>query len=148
MISTFLVGVLLASIGLNVYQWKDSQSAELPPQTESAQTEGGAATPASLDVQQLELSESQQAALSHCGESCVCAAMALREEVRVATVALQDACADPDVDPAELERLAGDLCALRDREVTEHVAAMMSVREVLEPEQLQELHQICKGVHE
>jgi Spy/CpxP family protein refolding chaperone len=144
LVSTFLVGMLLASIGLNAYQWKDSFCAE-PPQGDNTMTETGDATPASLDVQQLKLSEEQQTALSSCGNGCACAAMALREDVRVATVALQEACANPEIDATELERLATALCALREREVTEHVAAMLSVREVLGPDQLKELHEIaCK----
>lgn len=144
LVSTFLVGMLLASIGLNVYQWKDSFCAE-PPQGDNPAMETDVATPASLDLQQLELSEEQQTALSSCGDGCACAAMALREEVLDATVALQEACVDPEVAPSELERLMTSLCSLREREVTEHVAAMLSVREVLGPDKLKELHEIaCK----
>lgn len=145
LVSTFLVGMLLASIGVNVYQWKDSICAERP-QGDNATMELGDAMPAALDVQQLQLSEEQQVALSSCGDGCACAAMALREEVRVATVALQEACANPEIDPIELQRLTANLCSLREREVTEHVAAMLSVREVLEPQQLKDLHEIaCQG---
>ena len=105
--------------------------------------------PASFDVEQLGLSMQQKEKLSSCGDGCCCEAMALREQVRAATVALQEACAQQDVDEASLMRLAADLCTLREREVKEHVAALLAVREVLSPKQMEKLRLgACEGCPE
>jgi len=163
LLSTFLVGMLLASMVLNVHQWRD-ESLSVTPETATLTaitpaklaaitpaTEAGplAALPASFDVEQLCLSAEQQAKLSSCGDGCCCEAMALREQVRDATVALQEACAQQDVDEANLLLLAADLCTLREREVQEHVAALLAVREVLSPKQMEELRRsACEGCTE
>lgn len=143
LISTFLVGMLLASIALNVHQWRgDSLSSELESDNGAAAvvSEVPATMAANIDVDQLGLSKEQAEMLGNCGDGCCCQAMQLREEVRVATVALQEACAAPDVDESALMKLAENLCGLREREVNEHVSALLAVREVLNPEQMEELY--------
>lgn len=143
LLSTFLVGMLLASIGLNVHQWRGGPLCDTPETaTEAAEdvTATPAATAVSIDVEQLELSDAQAEMLASCGDGCACKAMQLREEVRLATVALQEACAAPEADEAALMKLAESLCVLREREVKEHVAALLAVREVLNPEQMEELY--------
>ncbi len=145
LVSTFLIGMLLASIALNVHQWQGGlcDTPELNP--ESTEMDG-TGLPVNIDVEQLGLSAEQREVLGSCGNGCCCAAMALREEVRVATVELQEACAAQDVDEETLMTLADKLCTLREREVKEHVEALLAVREVLNPEQMEELYKsACEG---
>lgn len=152
LVSTFLIGVLLASIGLNVHQWRGGPLCSTP-ESVPAEAEVEAATSAAMavniDVDQLDLSAEQAEMLANCGDGCCCQAMQLREEVRVATVALQEACAAPEVDENALMTLAENLCVLREREVKEHVAALLAVREVLSEEQMEELYRsACEGCPE
>jgi len=142
LVSTFLVGMLVASVALNVHQWQGESFGNLAESEQGLEQEA-MAMPISLDVQKLDLSEEQQQALSQCGDGCCCAAMALREQVRVATIVLQEACAAAEIDEQHLQELAKTLCDLREQEVMEHIDAMLSVREVLEPEQLEELYEIA-----
>jgi hypothetical protein len=152
LVSTFLIGMLLASIGLNVHQWRGgpmcgASEAETNVVQPAAATP--VATPVNIDVDQLGLSAEQAKMLADCGDTCCCQAMQIRDEVRAATVALQAACAAPTVDEEALLKLADNLCALREREVKEHVAALLAVRKVLKPEQLEELHKsTCGGCPE
>ena len=153
LVSTFLVGVLLASFAMNVHQWRqvaaiDTDNGVVVPKLESAAVDSKSPNlgmHSMINVELLGLTEDQRKQLSDCGEACCCAVMSLREEVRLATVALQEACAEPEVDEEEIMELATALCDLREREVKEHVAALLAVREVLDPEQMQELYRgACK----
>lgn len=141
LVTTFLAGMLLASFGYILHlngQLERLQTEAEGMETEQAEVEAEVPT---LDLATLGLSAEQEAALANCGGHCNCRMKKMREEVRSATVALQEACSAPDLDMEQVQAAAEELCRLRDQEVQDHVSSVVAVREVLNPGQVQKLRQ-------
>lgn len=120
-----LLGALTASVALNVESWLSQPEPVVPH-----------ARPA-FSVDQLELTDAQRAELTSCCAECCAPHDEIRSDVEAKQAALQAALADPEVDAAEVRRLASEVGELRRELLEASVATMLRVRQVLTPEQLE-----------
>jgi Spy/CpxP family protein refolding chaperone len=135
LLATFLAGALVASAGMNIYLWQQSdikQSAELGPGLRSPE----------VPLEDLELNKVQLNALSRLGEEKAGAAADLRQRIGERTQELQEALQADPIDEDRVKALAEDLRQLRREEVDQQVGALLAVRELLTPYQTRLLYQV------
>lgn len=138
-LSTWLLaGALAASLAWNARGVLRSR-AEVPAQA----TCGTSSTCFSPDVGELGLTDEQRAALTQWQtKSCVGSARA-EQQARERSLELCALLAEPKVDPSKCRALADEIGELRARAVDECVEAVLLVREVLTPVQIERLLGSC-----
>jgi Spy/CpxP family protein refolding chaperone len=135
LLATFLAGALVASAGMNIYLWQQSdikQNAELGPGLRSPE----------VPLEDLELNQVQMNALARFSTEKAAAAADLRQRIGARTRELQEALqADPMAED-RVKELAEELRQLRREEVDQQVGTLLAVRELLTPYQTRLLYQV------
>lgn len=133
-------GLFLGSAALNVVQFRARAAA--PPAAPAA---AGATAPAPLPaacIERLDLSPEQCTALA---ESCGACCSSSGSDADTALARLERALQDPAVERPAIDAIVEELCGARERAVKARIEALLRVREVLTPEQLRELRELCGG---
>lgn len=135
LLATFLAGALVASAGMNIYLWQQSdikQNAELGPGLRAPE----------VPLEDLELNQVQMNALARFSTEKAAAAADLRQRIGARTRELQEALqADPMAED-RVKELAEELRQLRREEVDQQVGTLLAVRELLTPYQTRLLYQV------
>ena len=135
LLATFLAGALVASAGMNIYLWQQSdleQSEELGPGLRSPE----------VPLEDLELNQVQMNALSRLSAEKAGDAADLRQRIGERTRDLQEALQGDPMDEDRVKALAEELRQLRREEVDQQVGTLLAVRELLTPYQTRLLYQV------
>jgi len=129
-----LAGVFVASLGLNVLHWSGDSGAAAPE---------APLPPPCVDLEQLELTPDQEAAVTRCCRSFGEEEVELRSALAARTAELEAALAEEELDETELRRLAKEVGDLRSRLLEGRVESVIEVRTILEPCQMRQLRRCC-----
>lgn len=129
LLATFLLGALVASIALNMVQFRKNQNG--PKQVEPPE-----------QFRELDLSPAQIGVLNRCGTMCCEAADALRSQTELVANDLKEALSAETLDADRVKNLAAELSELRRQEVDNNIATLLEVRNVLEPKQVRTLYRV------
>lgn len=131
-----LAGIFVASLGLNVLHWSGEWRASDPPVQP---------VPRCIDLERLELTPDQEAAVTRCGRSFGEEDIELRKTLALRTAELESALAREELDEAGLRSLADEVSDLRSQLLKKRVESVIEVRTILSPCQMRQLRRCCES---